>query len=204
MNRNIDCPCGKNFTIEAAVEFDLDADPDTIKQICDGTFMSFNCPLCGKKHKPEYPVTLLWKSKNYRFEVLTELKRAEFYRKKRKPKDMETLIGYREMADRISVINDGLEPLIIETLKFYSLAKAEETYPDLNISAWYQSSDSQFINFYLDGIKAGEVAIMNIPRVIYEKTSIDIEKHPKGEVYTSLRCRSYLSVQNVFKPDALK
>ncbi|MDR2731353.1 MAG: CpXC domain-containing protein [Treponema sp.] len=204
MNRNINCPCGKNFIIEAAVEFDLDAVPDTIKRICDGTFMSFDCPLCGKKQKPEYNITLLWKSKNYRFEILTELERAGFYHRKRKSIGIETIIGYREMADRIGVINDGLEPLAVETLKFYSLAKAGETYPDFNISAWYQGSDSQFVKFYLDGIKEGEVALMNIPRAVYDKTLIDIRKHPKDEIYTSLRCRSYLSVQNVFKPDGLK
>jgi hypothetical protein len=203
LNRNIDCPCGKKIIIETAEEFDLDSSPDTIEQILNGTFMSFDCS-CGKKHKPEYPVTLLWKSRNYKFEILTELERVEFYRRKKEKKSAETIIGYREKADRVSIINDGLEPLVIETLKFYSLAKAEETYPDLNISAWYKNSDLQFIYLYLDGIKTGEFALLNIPRSVYDKTLIDIKKHSKNEVYTSLRFRSYLSVQNVFRSDVLK
>jgi len=209
MKQKINCFCGNNFSIDIEEEIDLDLKPAFLKEILDGTFMSFICPACGKKHKPEYKIMVNWKSKNYRFEVMPEMERGEFYRdKKRKASSdknpLETIIGFPEMADRIAVIKDDLEPIVIETLKYYLLVKAEENFPDREINAWYYGSDDESIEFHLDGIKKDEVAVMKVPKQIYEKTLEDYKKHPKNEVFSSMRVRSYLSVQNIFRPDALK
>jgi hypothetical protein len=203
MKRNISCPCGKNFSVETEEEIDLDQN-DYLDKICDGTFMSFTCPDCGKKHKPEYKIMLAWKSKNLNIEVLPELERGEFYRRKKENAPFETIIGYPEMADRIAVIKDNLEPVAIETLKYYLLAKAEENYPGREINAWYNGKGPSGIEFHLDGIRDDEVAVMRVPLQVYEKTCEDWRKHPKNEIFTSLRSRSYLSVQNMLRPDILK
>ncbi len=108
------------------------------------------------------------------------------------------------MADRIAVIKDDLEPIIIETLKYYLLTKAEENYPGKDVNAWYYGKGTQGIEFHLDGIRQDEVAVMVVPGHIYDKTLADWKKHPKKEIFTSLRCRSYLSVQNIFRADVLK
>jgi len=73
MKRNIYCPCERNFNAEIPGEIDLDHEPEIIKDICNGSFMTYTCPGCGKKHKPEFPVTITWKSKNLKLEVLPEL-----------------------------------------------------------------------------------------------------------------------------------
>jgi len=182
----------------------LDDNPDQLEKICNGTFMSYDCPECGKKHKPEYIIKLIWKSKKVNFEVLPELERGEFYRRKKDNSSFETLIGYPEMADRITVIKDDLEPVVIEALKSLLLAKAEETYPEKDIYAWYICKTPKGIEFHLDGIKQDEVAVMIVPHEIYEKTLADYKKRPKNEIFTSLRCRTYLSVQNLYRPDILK
>jgi len=204
MKQNINCPCNKIFQVEVQEEFDLDKEPEHLESISDGTFLSFKCPDCGKKHKPEYEITITWKSKNLKLEVLPELERGEFYRKKKDKKGGETIIGYPEMADRIAVIKDGLEPMVIETLKYYLLAKAEETYPNNDINAWYHCKVQDGIEFHLDGIREDEVAVMRVPLQVYEKTLADWKKHPKNDVFTSMRCRTYLSVQNMFRPDVYK
>jgi hypothetical protein len=108
------------------------------------------------------------------------------------------------MADRLSVINDDLEPVVIETLKSFLLAKAVENYPDKEINAWYHCKGPSGIEFHLDGIRAGEVAVMRIPTDMYEKTLDDYRKRPKNDMFSSLRVCSYLSVQNILRPDALK
>jgi len=209
MKQKINCFCGNNFSVEIEEEIDLDEKPAFLNEILNGTFMSFTCPACGKKHKPEYKIMINWKSKNFKFEVLPEMERGEFYRdKKRKASSdkipLETIIGYPEMADRLSVIKDDLEPMAVETLKYYLLVKAEENYPDREINAWYYKNGDESIEFHLDGIKADEVAVMKVPKQVYEKTVEDYKKHPKNDIYASMRVRSYLSVQNLFRHDALK
>jgi hypothetical protein len=204
MKQKITCPCENSFTVEVDEEIDLDQKPDQIEEILNGTFMTFFCPSCGKKHKPEFPVTLQWLSKKIRIEVLPELDRGEYYRRKKDPPGTETVIGYPEMADRLSVIQDGLEPAAIEALKYLLQVKAEETYPDAEISIWYQGKGSDSIEFHIHGIKALEVAVTHIPLHVYEKTVADFIKHPKNELFSSLRKRSYLSIQNNIRPEALK
>jgi len=198
MEHNIDCPCGRTFPVQPMEKIDLDLNPEYIDTICNGSFMSFICPACGKNHKPEYPVILLWPSKKLKFEVLPELDRGEFYRRKKENSGFETIISYAELADRLAVIRDGLEPVAIEALKYYLLVKAEETYPDLDISAWYYEKGSDGIEFHLHGIKANEVAVMRVPQELYDKTLAEFRKSPGKEIYASLRKMTYLSVQNMF------
>jgi len=204
MKQDIACPCGNDFSIDIEEEIDLDLRPEYLDSILNGTFMSYNCTACRKKHKPEFRIMVIWKSKKIRMEVLPELERGEFYHRKKENKSYETVIGFPEMADRLAVIKDNLEPIIIETIKSYLLVKAGENYPDKEINAWYYGITPEGIEFHLDGIRKGEVAVMRVPQEIYEKTMQDYKKRPKSETFTSLRVRSYLSVQNILRPDALK
>jgi hypothetical protein len=189
--------------VEAPEEINLDEGPEYLDQIMDGSFMNFTCPSCGKKHKPEFPLTVLWPSRGLRLEVLPELDRGEFYRRKKDPPGTETVIGYPELADRLALIRDGLEPAAAETLKYYLLAKAEESCPDGEISIWYHGRGPEGIEFHLHGIREGEVAVSRVPLGVYERTLEDYKKHPRNEIYRALRRRSYLSVQNMLRPEGL-
>lgn len=204
MKQSINCLCGKNISIDIKEEIDLDDDPSSLNNILNGTFMSYDCPECRKKHKPEFKIKIIWKSKKLLMEVLPELDRGIFYREKKENKQAETVIGFPEMADRLAVIKDDMEPVIIETLKSYLLAKAVENYPDKEINVWYNGNGPEGIEFHLDGIRAGEVAVMRVPWEIYNKTKEDYKKRPKSEPFMSLRVRSYMSIQNILRPDSLK
>jgi hypothetical protein len=210
MKHKITCFCGAVFYADAEEEINLDNNPDCLERIMDGSFMNFPCPGCGKKHKPEFPLVVQWPAKNIKLEVFAELDRGEFYRRKNSPPGIDTVIGYSELADRLAVIRDGLEPVVIEALKYYLLLKAEEAYPDLQIRAWYQgrgadvSGHPENIEFHLHGIKADEIAVSRVPWSVYEKTLDDYKKAPRQELFGSLRTRSYLSVQNMQRPEALK
>ena len=209
MKHNINCPCGNNFPISYEEEIDIEQDSEHLEKILSGSFMSYKCPACGKKHKPEFKIMITWKSKNLKLEVLTEMDRGEFYRRKKdnfnkKPELYETIIGFPEMADRLSVIKDTLEPMVIEALKSYLLVKAEENYPDKDINVWYHGKGPAGIEFHIDGIRPDEVAVMRIPNELYDKTASEYKKNPKSEPFESLRIRSYVSVQNLLRHDALK
>jgi hypothetical protein len=204
MKKNITCLCGNNNLIDYEEEVDLDQKPENLTDILSGTFMSYKCTYCDKKNKPEYPITIVWKSKNLKMRVLPELERGDFYRNKKENYQFETIISFPEMADRLAVINDGLEPVIIETLKSFLLDKAAENYPDKEINAWYHSNSPDGVEFHLDGIRRGEVAVMRIPQELYNKFLADYKKNPKSGIFPQLRVRSYLSVQNLLRHDALK
>ena len=204
MKKNINCFCGANIPFDLEEEFDIDEKPDVLDNILDGSFLSFKCPSCEKKHKPEYKILIIWKSRNLKLAVIPELERGEFYLKKKENLPFETVIGFPEMADRLLVIKDGLEPVVIETLKSYLYAKAMENYPNHEINVWYFSKDPSCIEFHIDGIKQGEVAVMKIPMDMYNKTNEEYRKKPKKPSFASLRVRNYLSVQNILRPDELK
>jgi hypothetical protein len=204
VKRKIPCPCDNTFTVEVPESIDLDAQPEYLDKILEGSFMNFICSSCGKKHKPEFPITLLWPSHGYAFEVLPEGERYAFYRRKKERKTegaaMETIIGYPELADRLTVIRDGLLPIAVEALKYYILLRAEETGKGEEISVWYQNRSSDHLEFHIHGLREGEVAVIRVPLAVYEKTVADFKSHPKGELVSSLHSGTYISVQNMMSP----
>ncbi|MDR2073250.1 MAG: CpXC domain-containing protein [Spirochaetaceae bacterium] len=207
MRHKIPCFCDNTFTIDVPQEIDLDTDPQYIEDILAGNFMNFICTSCGKKHKPEFPLTLNWPSKGLILEVLPELDRGEFYRRK-EPKNMspekETVISYPEMAERIAIIRDDLSVEALEALKYYLFVKADEAYPENEISVWYNAKTGEALEFHIHGIKDNEVAVMKTPLNLYEKTLEDYKKNPRTDPFASLRIKSYCSLQNLLRPEELK
>ena len=227
MKQKITCFCDNIFEVETFEEINLDSDPAFLDSILDGSFMNFTCPRCGKKHKPEFKLSVLWPSKKIRFEVFPELDRGEFYRRKKqhadkKPYPLETIIGYPEMAERLAVIRDGYDPAPIESIKYYLYVKAEEQYPDDELEIWYYGTSctpgasisagtslpikeqGTMLEFHIHGIRENEVAVMKIPFSTYQKTYEDFKRNPKSEIFSALRVRSYLSVKNMMRPEELK
>jgi len=217
MKQKITCFCDNVFDVEVPEEINLDTDSKYLDEILNGSFFNFTCSRCGKKHKPEFPLIVLWPSKKICLEVFPELQRGEFYRRKKQPPNKrpyptETIIGYPEMADRLSVIRDGFDPMAVEAIKCFLLLKAEEQYPDDDLEIWYFNSNTGQagkgeqapLEFHIHGIRESEVAVMKVPYSTYEKTLNDYKKRPKSEVFTSLRVRGYLSVKNTTRPEELK
>jgi hypothetical protein len=210
MTQKIPCFCDNSFTVEIPSEIDLDSKPVWIDEILNGTFLNFTCPSCGKKHKPEFALKVLWASKKIWFDVFVELDRGEFYRRKKEVPDSgpalkDTIIGYPELAESILTYQDGLEPVAVEAIKYFLHVKAEENYPDVEMDIWYSGlTPEKSLEFHIHGIKEDEVAVMKVPFSLYEKNLGDYRKHPKAEIFTSLRVRSYLSVKNMMRPEGLK
>ena len=214
MIRKITCFCESVFEEEVPEEINLDDSSQYLTEIQDGSFFNFICPGCGKKHKPEFMLSVLWPSKKTHFEVFPELDRGEFYRRKKTPDEkgpytLETIIGYPEMAERFLIIQDGLEPAAVEAIKYFLYLKAEEQYPDDEIDIWYYGSSTDSgknapLEFHVHGIRENEVAVMKVPFSLYEKTLGDYISNPKSEIFSSLRVRTYLSVKNTMRPEELK
>jgi len=211
MKQKIPCFCDNVFEVDIPQEIDLDKNSEYLSEIQDGTFLNFTCPGCSKKHKPEFPISVIWPSKQLNFQVFPELERGDFYRKKtppdaKNPAPAETIIGYPELADRLAVVRDGFEPAAVEAIKYFLHLKAEEQYPDDEIDIWYNGSTGTegSLRFHIHGRRENEVAGMNVPLSVYQKTLADYTKHPKNETFSVLRVRSYLSVKNAMRPEELK
>jgi hypothetical protein len=165
--------------------------------------MNFTCASCGKRHKPEFSLIIHWPGKGQSIEVIPELDRGNFYRRKEGNAVKETVIGYPELAERIAVLRDGLVPDALEAIKYYLLLKADESYPEEDISVWFQNKTEDGLEFHIHGIKQDEVAVMKVPVSVYEKTLSDVKQDPKNEPFASLRVKTYLSIQNMLRPDEL-
>jgi hypothetical protein len=191
---------------EVPEEINLDTDPQYIEDILAGNFMNFPCSNCGKRHKPEFAMTVHWPSKSLTLEVLPELERGAFYLRKPNKDEApkETVISYPEMTERIAMIKDDLVTEAVEAIKYYLFVKADENYPEHDISVWYHSKNENNLEFHIHGIKNNEVAVMQIPHSLYEKTLNDFRTNPKEEPFPSLREKSYCSIQNMLRPDELK
>ena len=214
MTQKIPCFCDNSFSVEVPVEIDLDSNPAYINEIINGSFLNFTCPSCGKKHKPEFALEISWPSKKIWFDVFVELDRGEFYRQKKEvskksPLEKQTIIGYPELTERLLVYRDGLEPVVIEAIKYFLYLKAEENYPDEKPDIWYTGfaqegkSEEKSLEFHIHGIKEDEVAVMKVPFPLYGKNLEDYKKHPKKEIFAALRIRSYLSVKNMMRTGEL-
>ena len=206
MKHKIPCFCDNTFVVEVPEEINLDTDPQYIEDILAGNFMNFPCGSCGKKHKPEFPLTINWPSKNLSLTVLPELERGSFYREKPKKDEVpkETVISYPEMAERIAALKDGLVTEAVEAIKYYLFVKADETYPEEDISVWYHGKNENSLEFHIHGIKDNEVAVTKVPVSLYDKTLEDWRTNPKEEPFPSLREKGYCSIQNMLRPDILK
>ena len=207
MKQKIPCLCENTFEVEIPTEINLDTDPKYLDEILNGTFLNFTCPGCNKNNKPEFPITILWPSKKLCFEILPELDRGGFYRRKKpsakEAPSIQTIIGYPEMADRLAVIRDGFDPVPVETIKYHLHIKAEEQYPDNEMEIWYFGSKTEgpdaYLEFHIHGIRENEVAVMRAPLSLYQKILDDYNKNPKGEIFDALRVQSYLSVKNTMR-----
>jgi len=112
------------------------------------------------------------------------------------------VVGYPELADRVAVLEAGLDPAAVEILKYYLLLKAAEADPNAEASAWFNGLAADSLEFHVHGLRPGEVAVSRIPRSLYERTLAESKVRPGEEPFRSIRNGNYVSVQNLFSPEA--
>ncbi|MCX7656780.1 MAG: CpXC domain-containing protein [Treponemataceae bacterium] len=202
----ITCQCEYVFTVDIPEQINLDVEKDRIDELYQGTFLTVVCPSCDTRLKPEFPILIEWPTRQLKLYVIPEFDRAAFYLKYKKGeyplvKNSELVIGYPEAIDRIMVVHTGLDPLVIEAIKYYLLLKADETNPHAELSAWFSGKNGDQLEFHIHGLKTDEVAVTLLPYRIYEKTLTEYRANPQAEPFVSLRFGPYLSVQNLLRPE---
>lgn len=200
--RTIVCSCDASFDAELPDAVDLDAQPEHKQAILAGTFMAVACPSCGRKLKPEIALRVTWPSRKADLYVVPESDRVEAAEVAAGALATDFVVGYPELADRVAVLEAGLDPAAVEILKYYLLLKAAEADPNAEASAWFNGLAADSLEFHVHGLRPGEVAVSRIPRSLYERTLAESKVRPGDEPFRSIRNGNYVSVQNLFSPEA--
>ncbi|HUX19757.1 MAG TPA: CpXC domain-containing protein [Spirochaetia bacterium] len=199
--RKIPCFCDNEIEVEFPETVDLQANPEKVQEILDGSFMSFRCDSCGKILKPEFEVRIVDKSKGLEIYLLPEMERGSFARGKAKYTITDTtngriVIGYPELVEKIKLSRDGLDDRVLEVLKFYLLEKMEAAD---TVRAYYFAGTDDSIEFHIYGAREDQVGVSKVPLRIYEKIAAEIEKKSSEDPFSSILEPPYVSVQKTFR-----
>lgn len=212
--QKITCKCGCSFDVNYEHTIDLDAQPALKDEIMNGTFLSYLCPACNSKVNVELETECIWKSKNSVLLFIPEKKRMECLafcagavridaetNKKIKTevvkKGQTPVIGYPEFADRIAVLDTGLDPEIIEAVKFFLLDDAEDI-EGKHIQVLFEALiGDTYLKFHIHGLKQDKIAVMHVPFSLYEEVLDDRMYGIRTEVFGALYLGPYLSYKNI-------
>ncbi len=197
--RKITCNCEQTFTADLPDEVDLDQSPDTVQSINEGTFLSCICPACGAELHTDLETRVVWPSRSMKLVLVPELSRfAVLSGRYEAAEGYDLVVGYAELADRVTVYRDGLDPLAVEALKFHLVQKALESSPESApiISFEGVDADSNLV-FHVHGLRDSEIAVMKVPEKLYQTVYGSVTAKPDEEPHSLLRNGAYLSVQNL-------
>lgn len=197
--RKLTCHCEQVFNVDLPEVVNLDETPGIIAQIAEGSFLTCVCPTCNGELHTDLETRLEWPSKKTALLLLPEIERLNFLAGNRTcAADCEVVIGYPELADRVAVRAEGLDPLVVETLKYHLAAKALDSGTDKKIQIFFEKRlPNGDLEFHIHGLKDGEVAITVIPSHLYESIRHDAAEHPENDLYSSIQRGAYLSYQNI-------
>ena len=211
----IHCPCDKSFEIEHNYTVNLDKEPEILKKIADGSYLTFKCPQCGRNVRSEIKTRIEWPSKKIVLLFVPEADRIaclsscsglkEINENTKKEKKIEyeksdetPVIGYAELAERLAVIEAGLDPHAMEVVKFFVLDSGKDIKGKKIKMFFHVVTKTGSFEFYVYGLKEDQVAVMNIPVKIYDSVCADIKNKKKSEVFKAVYLGNYLSYQNIF------
>lgn len=196
--RKMTCPCEQIFSVDFPEIIDLDSMPEAIENIKNGSFLTCICPSCNAVLRTEFATKFEWKSKEVNLQLIPEIERLSFLGGKTDGEtDVQTVIGFAELCDRVAVLERNLNPLTIEAIKYHLITKAQETHQNSKILIFFESqNEDQFLEFHIHGLRSNEVAVTHIPMTIYDTIQKDAQ-YPDKEPFSSLVNGSYISVQNI-------
>lgn len=206
--RKITCPCDQVFKADIPETVDLDTDKEALGKLINGTLLSCICPTCGSDLNLDLPVTVTWPSRKTSIHMVPEIERLSLVSGNIKAKkNTDYVVGYAELVDRIQVIRDNLDPVVIESIKCRLLEKAAESAESAKspVILYEKKTESGDLEFHIHGIRENQVAVTTIPFHVYESVNKEYQADPSSDQFSALRNGAYLSVRNVLveeTPDA--
>ncbi len=216
--KKVTCKCDYSFDITYEKTIDLDAKSAIKEKIKNGSFLSERCPSCNQKVSVELETVFVWKSKKAEVVFIPENKRMECLafcagavrtdvetnKKIKTPllkKGQTPVIGYPELADRIAVLDAGLNPLIVEAVKFMVLSNGKNLDSKKIQMLFEKMTDANMLEFHVHGLREKEVAVMPIPMQVYEALAADYKQKKQAELFDALQLGAYISYKNIAMED---
>ncbi len=197
--RIISCRCERTFDADLPEEVDLDRDPEALEAILAGDFLAVTCPHCGERIKPDIAISLRSRRAGLTLRVLPEGERATWMMgTPALPKDVDVLVGYAELYERVLIVEDGLDPRAVEILKYYILAKALEGAPETGETPRVQyrgKTEEGKLSFGIEGLRKGELALLALPFDRYEKALKDLPNLAANEPFASFLLGPHKSIR---------
>lgn len=192
----IPCYCNKEVEFDFPDEIDLAARPEIIDTIIDGTFMSVQCPYCGKILKPEEPVRLYDSKGTLDLQLVPELQRNALLTGRYKVTSARVAVGFPELAEKVALYMAGLDEGAIEILKLPGMNRDT----DKDISIYFNSLEEDNLVFHIHGLEPGRIGVTRISRDLYDRTLESLGKK-SDPVYRDILTPPYISVKKIYRED---
>lgn len=205
MKEKITCRCDNEFEVEIPELSDIDQDNSVLEEIKNGIFLTYRCPECGLTLPLEFKTRIKWSKipgNNNTIMLIPERDRMGFINGAVKNEENDSVvIGFQELLERITVIENDLSVLTIESLKLLLLEKAASSLPDKKPVIFFNSvvmdGNTKNLEFYIYGLKEKEVAKAMIPFSLYKEEDLKIKSGETPDYYDSFTVNGYISVNNI-------
>lgn len=197
--RKLTCHCEHEFSADIPESVNLDEHPEVVGKIASGSFLTCTCPSCNSILHLDIRTRVEWPSKNAVVVLVPEIERLSLESGQTEREGNESfVVGYAELADRIAVLDAGLDPLAVEFLKYRLLEKSREANPDLMPLLYFERlTDNKDLEFHIHGIRDGEVAVTSVPNRVYSMIRDEIATNPDRDDCLALVNGGYISVRNI-------
>ena len=204
--RKISCNCGESFDADLPEEIDGELEPEKWQEILSGEFMTVECPNCGYALKPDLPFHLKHSKLGIDLYYIPELDRSKAMTGKlpySTADAKELVVGYPELVERLTLVDQGLDPRAIEVLKYSLFSSAFDTTEEEEgeVRILFHNLENDKLVFYIEGLKKKEIGVSSIPLDTYKKITENLNEILKKEPFVSLLSPPYVSVNKIYSED---
>ncbi len=201
MKKKIVCFCEAEFNADIPKLVDFSKEPEIEEDILKGKFMAVTCPACGKLIKPEFPVHIIYPSREMDIFFIPELDRMAFLRDKLEYKVVNSkrvVIGYDELVEKILLFKNDLNDRVIEIIKYYLLKKAlEDSESDMEVRILFYGKEGNSLIFHAKGLRKSEVGILRVDMGMVEKVTLQLENKKNEEPFLTILEAPYVSINKI-------
>ena len=202
MKVKVPCTCYAPVDFEYEEVVDLEKNPEAANQIMAGSFMEVQCHKCGKVLHPEFPFIIKHEGKKIDIQFLPERMRDDYLRGLSKycfKKEGRIVIGFQELAEKLKIINEGIDDRVTEVIKYYMVSKIEaDQKPKDEIRAFFECTDKDGnLVFLVQGLNDHEAAQLTIPKSFYEVCKIKTLAYKNSEPFSLFLTPPYISLLRI-------
>lgn len=199
VSRRIACFCDNVFDADVPDIADLETEPEVEKQIASGDFMALTCPKCGKRLTPEFPFHLHLRGGLGEMLMIPEMDMSRLILGKLNYEigsPFRVVVGFPEMAEKLHILESGLDDRVIEIMKYYLLTGATGAEDqDRDVTLRYKGEEDGRHVFHVLGLKDGEIGVARLGGEIYRKIAEDVETRVKEEPFRDFCSQPWVSVR---------